>query len=56
MQPDAAHDTFMKLLNPVTNKHAPIKKITVKTVKSQWIDEELKKLYGWKGWGKSNGK
>jgi hypothetical protein len=28
-QPDAALDTFMKLLIPVTNKHAPIKKMTV---------------------------
>ena len=45
-KPDAALDTFMKLLIPVTNKHAPIKKMTVKTVKSHWIDEELKKLYG----------
>jgi hypothetical protein len=43
---DAALDTFMKLLIPVTNKHAPTKKITVKTVKSPWIDEELRKLYG----------
>ena len=44
-QPDAALDTFMKLLIPVTNKHAPIKKMTyvnVKTVKSLWIDEEFK--------------
>ena len=41
-QPDAALDAFMKLLIPVTNKHAPIKKMTVKTVKSPWIDEELK--------------
>ena len=42
-QPDAALDTFMVLLIPVTNnKHAPIKKLTVKTVKSHWIDEELK--------------
>ena len=32
----------MKLLIPVTNKHAPIKKMTVKTVTSLWIDEELK--------------
>ena len=31
-QPDAELDTFMKLLIPVTYKHAPIKKITVKTV------------------------
>ena len=33
-QPDAALDTFLKLLIPVTNKHAPINKMTVKTVKS----------------------
>ena len=32
-QTDVALDTFMKLLIPVTNKHAPIKKIIVKTVK-----------------------
>ena len=30
-QPDAALDTFMTFLIPVTNKHAPIKKITVET-------------------------
>jgi hypothetical protein len=41
-QPDAALDTFLKLLILVANKHAPIKKMTVKTVKSPWIDEELK--------------
>ena len=41
-QPDTALDTFMKLVIPVTNKHAPIKEITVKTVKSLCIDEELK--------------
>jgi mannitol/fructose-specific phosphotransferase system IIA component len=33
----------MKLLIPVTNKHAPIKKMIVKIVKSLWIDEEFKK-------------
>ena len=42
--PDAALDTFMKSLIPVTNKHAPIKKMTVKMVKSPWIDEELKNV------------
>ena len=41
-QTDAALDTFMKLIIPITKKHAPIKKMTVKTVKSLWIDEELK--------------
>ena len=34
----------MKLLTPVTNKHAPIKKMTVQTVKSPWIDKELKNV------------
>ena len=41
-QPDVALTTFMKLLIPLTNKHAPIKKRTVKTVISPWINEELK--------------
>ena len=41
-QPNTAHDAFMKVLIPVTNMHAPIKKMTVKTVKSPGIDEELK--------------
>jgi hypothetical protein len=40
-QQDAALDTFMKLLIPVTNKLTPIKNMTVKTVKSLWIDEEF---------------
>ena len=40
--PDAALGTFLKLLIPVTNKSAPFKKSTVKTVKSPWIDKELK--------------
>ena len=33
-QTDAALDTFMKLLIPVTNKHAPIKKMTQK----KWLN------------------
>ena len=36
-QPDAAIDTFMKLLISVTNKHAHIKKMTVKTVKPRGL-------------------
>ena len=40
-QTDVALDTFIKLLIPVTNKHAPIKKMTIKTIKSLWIDEEF---------------
>jgi hypothetical protein len=42
VQTDTALYTFMKLLIPVTIKHALIKKMTVKTVTSPWIDEELK--------------
>ena len=45
-QPDTALDTFMKWLIPVTNQHVPIKKMTVKTVKSLWIAEELKNCMG----------
>ena len=41
-QPDTTLDAFMKLLIPVTNKHAPIQKMIVKTVESPQIDEELK--------------
>ena len=32
----------MKLLLPIIDKHAPVKKLTVGTVKAPWIDEELK--------------
>lgn len=41
--PDAALDTFIKLLLPFIDKRAPVnKKLTVRTVKTPWIDEELK--------------
>ena len=33
---------FMKLLLPIIDKHAPVKKLTVRTVKAPWMDEELK--------------
>ena len=33
------HPEFMKLLLPIIEKHAPVKKLTVK---APWIDEELK--------------
>ena len=42
--PDAALEAFMKFLLPVTDRHAPIKKLTVKTAKSPWIDDELKNV------------
>ena len=38
----SSKQTLLLTLISVTNKHAPIKKMTVKTVKSPWIDEELK--------------
>lgn len=42
-EPDVALDVFMKLLIPVIDKHAPVRKLTVRTVSALWIDEELKK-------------
>ena len=51
--PDAALDEFMKLLLPIIDKHAPVKKQTVRPVTAPWIDEELKnsivERYGAKG-------
>ena len=41
--PDTALDAFMKLLCPIIYKHAPVKKLTVRTVQAPWIDEEFKK-------------
>ena len=38
---DAALDELMKLLLPIIHKHAPVKKLTVRTIKVPWIDEEL---------------
>jgi hypothetical protein len=40
--PDAALDEFRKLLLPINDKHAPVKKLTVRPVQAPWIDEELK--------------
>ena len=40
--PDAALDEFMKCLLPIIDKHAPVKKGTVRTVEAPWIEEELK--------------
>ena len=41
VHPDAALDEFMKLLLPIINKHEPVTKLTVRTVKAPRIDEEL---------------
>ena len=32
----------MKLLLPIIDEHAPVKKLTVRTVEAPWIEEELK--------------
>jgi hypothetical protein len=33
------------LLLPIIDSHAPVKKLTVRTVKAPWIDEELKTVW-----------
>jgi hypothetical protein len=40
--PEAALDTFTKLLLPIIDQHATVKKPIFRTVKAPWIDEELK--------------
>ena len=42
VHPGTAFDEFMKLLLLIIDKHAPLKKLTVRTVKAPWIDEESK--------------
>ena len=37
--PDTALDEFMKLLHQIIDKHAPVKKLTARTVKAPWIGE-----------------
>ena len=39
VHPDAALDAFMKLLLPTIDKHALVKKLTVRTVKASWIEK-----------------
>ena len=43
--PDAALDEFMKLLLSIIDKHSPVKKLTIRTVKAPYIDEELKTVW-----------
>lgn len=40
--PDEALEAFNELLGKVIDKHAPVKKRTVRNVRSSWIDDELK--------------
>ena len=44
MHENAALDFFMNLFSAVCDKHAPIKKSTVRSLKAPWLDEELRKL------------
>lgn len=39
---DAALDIFLNILLPVMNKHAPVKKWTVRTYQAPWVDQKLK--------------
>lgn len=41
--PNIALDIFMKLLMPTIDKQAPLKKLTVRTVRAPWVDKELKR-------------
>lgn len=40
--PDDAIEAFNKLFLETIDKHAPVKKRTVRNVRSLWIDDELK--------------
>jgi hypothetical protein len=40
--PDATLNEFMKLLLTIIDKHSPVKKLTVRTVKAPWNHEEFK--------------
>lgn len=42
--PDLALDTFENLLHPIINKHAPIRKCTVRNKRSPWLDDEIRNL------------
>ena len=42
MDVNAALDSFMKLFSAVCDKHAPIKKLTVRSLKAPWLDEEVR--------------
>jgi hypothetical protein len=52
-QSHAALEALMKLLLPVTDRHAPIKKLTVRTAKSPWIDDEFRNCMA--EWGEAKG-
>ena len=51
---DTALEEFKKLLLPI-DKQAPVKKLTVRTPKAPWIDEELNNCMVEKDGGKRSG-
>ena len=50
LYPDSALDKCIILLLPIIDKHAPVKKLTVRTVKAPWINEELKNCMVQREW------
>lgn len=40
--PDTALNAFTELLIPVIDKHAPVRRLTVRAARCPWVDEELK--------------
>lgn len=41
-EPDRAIEVFLKKFKPVIDKHAPVRKLTVRTQRAPWVDKELK--------------
>ena len=46
VNPGAALEVYVELFTPVVDKHTPVKKLTVRTVKSPLDRLRIKKLYG----------
>lgn len=43
--PDEALELFMNLIMPIIDNHAPLKRMTVRSVVSPWVDNELKEYF-----------
>ena len=42
VNPNEALEVFVKVFLPIVDKHAPVNKLTVRTVTAFWIDDKLK--------------
>lgn len=42
VDPDLALEVFMNLFMPIVDKHAPLRRMTVRNIASPWLDAELK--------------